>query len=173
MPEAMAKRCEWCGDEFKPQKAIARFCCSPHRTAWHKEAKKHQASAPPGLIALQSGVAAPRTRRPASPAPEAPETPESKEPGPIEAATVAELTKYGRIDTADGAKAVKLARRIDMSDLADTGSNMAALSKAHDQAMDRALHGVAAEAEASDPVHNLDEAMAAIITAAVPEAVAS
>ena len=55
-----------------------------------------------------------------------------------------------------------------MADLADTGSNMAALSKAHDQAMDRALHGVAAEAEAGDPVHNLDEAMAAIIAAAVP-----
>lgn len=180
MPEVMAKRCEWCGDEFKPQRGTARFCCDAHRKAWNKAAKKHEAealaAAPIGLQVLKGGKAdshMAKGRAVVAAAKAEDEAPDEYEPGPVETATQRELTKHGRLETSDGAKAMKLARRIDLANLADTGSNMAALSKAHDVAMDRALHGVAADADAADPVANLADAMAAIVAAAVPEAVAS
>lgn len=170
MSELVAKHCDWCGEQFVPQRATARFCKAAHRVAWNKANAKANPK-PVGLVALQGGKPA---KAPA-PAPAVPEdgAQADYEPGPVETATQAELSKHDRLETSDGAKAMKLARRIDLANLADTGSNMAALSKAHDVAMDRALHGVAAEADAADPVANLADAMAAIVAAAVPEAVAS
>ena len=177
--ETAGKRCEWCGTEFQPQRPTARFCKASHRTAYSKAKAKLTPPTPPGLIALQGGMA-PETNRPAPAKPAklddylehgAPE-PEPDEVGPIERATVSELSGRGRLNTSDGAKAVKLARRLDRANLGDTGSNIAAMAKAHDVAMDRALRG-ADEVGAGDLVDETKAGVDAVLSTIVARAEAA
>jgi hypothetical protein len=124
----MRKSCTECGEEFEAKRDTAKYC---------GERCKKRAQ-----------------RRPSAPsAPAAPvvELPAESFAGSLTAATLADLERAGRVDTADGQAALALARRVDLG-AKETGASLAALVREHRAALAEAVR----DAEtAADPLDEL------------------
>jgi len=139
---ADVKMCEGCGTrEVKGPRA--RFCadreCERVRARTRKRGSRRAA----------------RGEKVEPPAPEGKEVPAPAQN--VFTATLEELTLAGRVHTAAGQQALKLATRIDYSPT-DTGSSFAALGKQHLAALEAATRDVQV---ADDPVDELAQRRAA------------
>ena len=116
----MRKQCSVCLTGFEAKRAAAKYCSG----RCQKRAQRQPKPEPSGQM---------------------PVDPDSE----LWTATLAELAEGGRVASASGQAALLLARRLD-SQLAETGSSVAAMVREHRAALADALKGAAAEANPLD-----------------------
>jgi hypothetical protein len=118
------KQCTVCGQEFDAKRNTAKYCSRRCNVRAARQPK-------PGV--------------PQSDHPQMPVDPDAE----LWTATLAELAEAGRAGSASGQAALLLARRLD-SQLAETGSSVAAMVREHRAALADALKGGGAEANPLD-----------------------
>jgi hypothetical protein len=100
-----------CPTEFEAKRPAAKYCS--------EKCKKRAQRQPGGVDAVKVLPLPPEPADDAAPA-----------SGPVATATLKELERAGRLETAVGQAALALARRIDAA-AAETGSSLAALARQH------------------------------------------
>lgn len=125
----MPKTCESCGEPFEAKRAAAKYC---------GERCRKRAQRRPGR---------PKVSEPAAAVPEVP----GEVTNALTSATLAELERAGRVETAAGQAVLALARRIDAG-ASETGSALAALVREHRAALAEAVKDVR---ERKDPLDEL------------------
>lgn len=114
---AVSKTCAVCGAGFEAKRAAAKYC--------GERCRKRAQRRPGGTKAVKV------LELPAEPTSETPST-------AVAAATVVELERAGRLETAVGQAALVLAQRIDANS-GETGASLASLTRDHRAAMAEAL----------------------------------
>ena len=104
------KKCAVDGKKFKATRSTAKYCSEECRKQAYRDKKKADAVAATVAASVASSVAA-------------------DDPASITNATIAVLSAAGRLETAHGAIAITLAKRMDAFTLLEQGSSVAALSK--------------------------------------------
>lgn len=136
-----ARKCERKGCSNPPKSERAKFCAAVECERARARARRRTADQKQRTRAtetLDEGAVGGDSLRPG---------------GGVFAATLEELTAGGRVHTAAGQQALKLATRIDYSG-EDTGSSVAALGRQHLATLAEALKGAGATA---DPVDEFTE----------------
>ena len=143
----MAKKirvCRTCGVSIAHRANRAQYCSDSCKTV---SALSRAAQVPPDPTParpIPSAVPAPTTKKPSvSPPPD-------DEPGPVEIASLRELTKLQKVDTPIGQTILALARRIDYR--GDTGSALASLAKQIQEALKTAQE---TSVTVADPIDEL------------------
>lgn len=117
------RACDVCGTQYEAKRPSSKYCS--------ERCRKRAQRSPQGPVTV------------------VPFTPPTPHAGAITATTVRELEAAEMLDSSLGQKALMLAMRLD-SVTADTGSSLAAVSRAHDEMMQRALELGKVEADPLD-----------------------
>lgn len=143
--------CAQCGTAFSSSRAgrPATYCSSSCRAKAYAARKKIEAI---GALPVRRGDG--MSGKATGAAPQQPD----RERGEIEQITYDELVAVDRVETSLGAKALWLARSMDVS--YDTGSARASLARQHTEVMDRATR-TAAGAE-GDELSGIEDELAAL-----------
>jgi hypothetical protein len=131
----MRKPCAVCGTPFEAKRPAAKFCGDRCRQRAHR---RPEAVSESKAVELPSDLV------------------EDPPVGSVTTATVAELERAGRLETAVGQTAIALARRID-SDSAETGASMAALARQHLATLTEALRDAQTAADPLDELRSRRE----------------
>lgn len=127
------RACESCGKQYDAKRPSSKFCGDTCRKRAQRAPKTSPSPAPPSR----------------EPAPGILELPPDPFAGVVETTTRAELDAAGRTDSALGAAALAIARKVDAISH-ETGASAASVVKEHRAALAEALKGVATRANPLD-----------------------